>query len=251
MPTRSFRRFLLVGLAVGLLQAPASAEEPPVDREVVCRWTATAPTIDGKLDDPAWATATMIEHFPAFWKSLDTGTGTRARMLWDRDALYFSATMTDKELRSFGTKRNDTLWNGDVFELFFKPSEAKPAYYEFQVNPKSVILELPFPQRGADFGKLAALPPSGFKAVAVIDGTLDKPGDTDKSWTVEGRIPWLTFAMTGGRPESGAKWRFALCRYDYGPQGTEPILMSSAPLTKPSFHRYEDYGTLIFEGPAR
>ena len=27
--------------------------------------------------------------------------------------------------------------------------------------------------------------------------------------------------------------------------------MSSAPLTVPSFHRYEDYGTLRFEGPVR
>jgi hypothetical protein len=25
--------------------------------------------------------------------------------------------------------------------------------------------------------------------------------------------------------------------------------MSSAPLTKPNFHRYEDYGKLRFEGP--
>ena len=159
-----------------------------------------------------------------------------------------AATMTDAELRSFGSRRNDTLWLGDVFELFFKPNETNPAYYEFQVNPKSVILELPFPERGADFKTIAALPPSGYKAVAVVDGTLDKTGDLDRGWTVEGRIPWTAFAKSGGRPVAGTSWRFALCRYDYGPDGTEPVLMSSAPLTKPSFHRYEDYGLLKFEG---
>ena len=53
------------------------------------------------------------------------------------------------------------------------------------------------------------------------------------------------------RPAPGATCLFALCRYDYGPAGTEPVLMSSAPQTKPSFHRYEDYGRLTFEGPRR
>jgi hypothetical protein len=84
-------------------------------------------------------------------------------------------------------------------------------------------------------------------AVAIVDGTLDKPGDIDKGWSVEGRIPWSFFAASGGRPSAGSVWKFALCRFDYGPKGTEPILMSSAPLTKPNFHQYEDYGRLKFE----
>ena len=57
--------------------------------------------------------------------------------------------------------------------------------------------------------------------------------------------------MSGGRPRPGASWLFALCRYDYGPEGTEPVLMSSAPLTRANYHRYEDYGRLHFEGPRR
>lgn len=224
---------------------------PPVTRAAVCRWAEKAPVIDGKLDDPAWTTAQLIDRFSAFWSRTETGQGTRAWLSWDKDALYFAGTMTDAELRSFGTKRNDMLWNGDVFELFFKPSEERPEYYEFQVNPKSVILELAFPKRGFDFATLAARPPLGMQAVAVVEGTLDRPGDRDRAWTAEGRIPWSLFAPTGGRPETGAVWRFALCRYDYGPEGTKPTLMSSAPLTQGSFHRYEDYGRLKFEGPVR
>ena len=245
------RTLLLVAVALATLpQGQADGADVPATREAVCRWAAVAPVIDGKLDDEVWDTAAVIEHFPAFWEGKDTGKGTRARLLWDKDALYFAATMTDAELRSFGTKRNDTLWNGDVFELFFKPETDKPAYYEFQVNPKAVILELPFPKRGDDFARLAALPASGYKAAVTVDGTLDRPGDVDHGWAVEGRIPWSAFAPTGGRPEPGAAWTFALCRYDYGPEGTKPVLMSSAPLTKPSFHRYEDYGRLKFEAPA-
>lgn len=249
MTTRA--RPLIVVLICALLGTTARGGEPIVIREAVCRRAATPPVIDGKLDDPAWKSAAVIDKFPAFWKHVESGDGTRARLLWDDDALYFSATMTDAELRSFGTKRNDMLWNGDVFELFLKPSENQPAYYEFQVNPIGVILELPFARRGEDFSKLAALPPWGLSAVAVCDGTVDHPGDHDRSWSVEGRIPWSAFARTGGRPEPGTAWRFAICRYDYGPMGSAPVLTSSAPLRLPSFHRFEDYGLLRFQGQAR
>ena len=162
--------------------------------------------------------------------------------------------MVDAELRSFGTKRNDTLWDGDVFELFFKPNSTRPEYFEFQANPRMLVFEMAFPRRGVDPLAFQTAPPLGSKAVVVLDGTLDQPGDRDRGWSVEGRIPWSAFAAAGGKPKAGDEWLFALCRYDYGPAGTQPVLMSSAPLTEPKFHRYEDYGKLRFEGvrkPAR
>ena len=160
------------------------------------------------------------------------------------------ASMADTELRSFGTKRNDTLWEGDVFELFFKPSAVKPEYFEFQANPRMLVFEMAFPRRGDNPLAFKTAPPLGSKAVVVLKGTLDQPGDRDLGWSVEGRIPWSAFAAGGGKPNPGDEWLFALCRYDYGPDGTRPVLMSSAPLTEPKFHRYEDYGKLRFEGPA-
>jgi hypothetical protein len=230
-----------------LLAGAALAADPPATTEATCNHTATAPTIDGDPSDPCWAGASVIDQFPSFWDGTPNPGITKARLLWDDQALYFTATMSDAELKAFGTNRNDTLWLGDVFELFFKPYEDRPAYYEFQVNPRSVILELAFPRRGYSFEELAARPPMGFTAVARLQGTLDQPDDKDRSWTVEGRIPWTLFAPTGGRPAPGDTWRFALCRYDYGEEGADPILTSSAPLTQKNYHRYEDYGRLTFK----
>jgi hypothetical protein len=48
-----------------------------------------------------------------------------------------------------------------------------------------------------------------------LRGTLNKRDDTDKGWSVEGRIPWTDFARTGGRPEIGEAWKLNLCRFDY------------------------------------
>ena len=88
-------------------------------------------------------------------------------------------------------------------------------------------------------------------AAVRLRGTLNKWEDRDEGWTVEGRIPWKAFAATGGRPAPGAKWKFALCRYDYSVTLEHPETSSTAPLTRMDFHRYEDYGVLTFAGPAR
>jgi Carbohydrate family 9 binding domain-like len=220
----------------------------PVTRQGICKWAAQPPVLDGKLDDPCWKQAVPIDRFAAYWtKTQSPRPGTTAYLVWDDEALYYAGSMRDTELRAYGERRNDSLWDGDVFELFLKPSDKKPEYYEFQGNPRQLVFEAAFPKRGNN-GDLTKLPPLGSKAVVQLKGTLDHPGDKDEGWTIEGRVPWSAFAMTGGKPKPGDEWFFAICRYDYGPKGTEPTTMSSAPLTKPSFHRYEDYGKLRFEG---
>ena len=140
-------------------------------------------------------------------------------------------------------------WLNDVFELFFKPSDDKLGYYEFQVNAANTQLEMYLPSRGAGgYQRFAPGVNLGMESAVKLSGTLNDWTDKDKGWTVEGRIPWKAFEPTGGRPKPGAKWRFALCRYDYSVAYEQPDLSSTAPLTLPDFHRYEDYGTLTFVG---
>jgi Carbohydrate family 9 binding domain-like len=234
----------------GKQHPPEVVENEMVTRQAVCRWAAKPPVLDGKLDDPCWQKGAVIDHFATYWTKTSRG-GTFAYLVWDDDALYYAASMVDAELRSFGARRNDTLWEGDVFELFFKPTATKPDYFEFQANPRELVFEMAFARRGGDPLAFKTAPPLGSKAVVALEGTLDQPGDRDRGWSVEGRIPWSAFASAGGKPNAGDEWFFALCRYDYGAEGTRPVLMSSAPLSQPSFHRYEDYGKLRFEGPRK
>jgi lysophospholipase L1-like esterase len=222
--------------------------EPEATLEAVCRRTPVPVVVTGTVEDVMWDLAEPIERFPAFWRNVPSRGDTSVRLLWDDNYLYFGAFMKDSELRTFGHKRNDTIWEGDVLEIFLKPSDDRPEYYEFQVNPRSIIVELPFTFRGEDFKKVASRPTMGMTAVSHCDGTADTPGDADHGWSVSGRIPWKAFGPTGGRPKPGDVWKFAICRYDYGAPDKPPFMMSSAPLRRPSFHRYEDYGRLRFEG---
>jgi hypothetical protein len=228
----------------------AADEAPPAVREAECRRARNRIKIDGILDEIAWEKAQVLQDFSAFWDKRKAKSATKARLLWDDQYLYFCAEMEDVDLYADVKERNGMTWTNDVFELFFKPSEDKLAYYEFQVNAANTPLELFFPSRGAGgYQRFAPLTNLGMESEVRLDGTLNNWTDKDKGWTVEGRIPWKAFEATGGRPKAGTKWRFALCRYDYSSAYDRPDLSSTAPLTQSDFHRYEDYGTLTFVGP--
>lgn len=225
----------------------AGAGGPPVVRAAECRWRSDLLRIDGVLNEKAWDDADVLENFAVYWQKRPARSATQARLLWDDKYLYFSAEMEDFDLYADIKERNGMTWTNDVFELFFKPAKDKLIYYEFQVNALNTPLELLLPSRGAGgyqrFGPETRL---GIESAVRLKGTLNKWDDKDVGWSVEGRIPWTAFEPSGGRPKIGDRWRFALCRYDYSSAFESPELSSTAPLTVPNFHHYEDYGELTF-----
>jgi len=252
-------KMMAAQMAAALLLAAGgvsnAAERLDIPTEFECPRAVGRVTIDGKADEAAWAKAAVIESFVANWANRPGRTKTKARLMWDDEFLYFHAEMEDADLYADIHQTNGNIWENDVFELFFRPSDASLAYYEFQVNPLNARLHLFFPSRGA--GSLRRARSSGddrafhLTTAVVLRGTLNNWRDTDTGWSVEGRIPWKDFGRTGGAPKAGDTWRFALCRYDYSKQFESPDLTSCAPLTIVSFHRYEDYARLKFVGAAQ
>jgi glucose/arabinose dehydrogenase len=249
-------------LACGWLWLSGRAEteaggsaDPPTTFE--CRWTEGPITIDGKADEEAWKHAQTIDHFYLPWlgdQARAARTKTKAKLLWDREYLYFFAEMEDADLYADVTEHDGQTWDNDVFELFFKPADDKPGYYEFQVNAAGTLMDMFLPQRGAGgYKRFARDGDFHVEAKVHLRGTLNKWQDRDEGWSVEGRIPWTDFLRSGGRPERGEKWKFALCRYDYSVDFEGPELSTCAPLkTKtPDFHHHEDYATLQFVGPEK
>ncbi len=221
-----------------------------------CRWAAEPIKIDGLADEAAWQAAQTIDGFGMPWlneKARSPLTATRARLLWDREYFYFYADMDDSDLYADVTEHDGVTWNNDVFEMFLKPDDAKPAYFEFQVNAAGTTMDMFLPRRGAGgYGRFKSDGDFHLEAAVKLRGTLNRWQDNDQGWSVEGRIPWRDFIRTGGRPETGATWKFALCRYDYSVDFEGPELSTTAPKSTtpyPNFHAFEDYGSLKFIGP--
>jgi uncharacterized repeat protein (TIGR03806 family) len=243
-------RFCLAFLTAAAITAALLAQEKKDPPTFECR-RATGPIeIDGKADEAAWQQAESIDKFGQSWlkeNAKPPKTATKARLLWDRDNLYFFAELEDHDLFGDIVEHDGRTWLNDVFEMFFRPDENKPAYYEFQINAAGTMLDIYFQRKGIPFDQAKIDGEFKWKSAVVRRGSLDNRTDRDEGWTVEGRIPWDDFSRTGGRPAEGDVWRFALCRYDYT-LNEKPELSSSAPLTQPSFHQLEDYARLKFVG---
>src|SRR5258705_12194612 len=138
-------KLILLSMAVwGLASVRAAVVE--------CRWTEEQIRIDGVADEAAWGKAQVIENFQMAWKKEGERKpvrATKARLLWDREYLYFFAEMEDGDLFADVTQHNGRIWDNDVFELFFKPADDRPGYFEFEVNAANATLEQFFVQREA------------------------------------------------------------------------------------------------------
>ncbi len=230
-------------------------EAPPTSFE--CRWADTPITLDGIADEPAWKHAQTITAFHVPWigdKARMGRTATTAKLLWDREYIYFHCEMEDFDLFADITTHDGELWKNDVFEIFLRPDSGKPGYYEFQVNAAGAQFDAFYPKYDLDnIAKQLKVGKFHMDAKVKLRGTLNKRDDVDKGWSVEGRIPWTDFAQTGGGPVIGEKWKMNLCRFDYHTDWKEPELSCVAPIAKkkipPFFHQIDDYATLTFVGP--
>ena len=207
---RAFKiRVLSTAIALGLpFLLPGStlcAEQATANFE--CRWADGEIVIDGKPDDVPWSKAALIEGFSLPWlgeAARPAKTATKARLLWDRENLYFFADMDDSDLYADVQEPDGVTWENDVFELFLKPADDKPGYYEFQVNAAGTVMDMFLPRRGSGgFRRFKGDGAFHIEAKVSLDGTLNRWQDEDKGWAVEGRIPWTDFLRTGGRPGDG------------------------------------------------
>jgi hypothetical protein len=254
--------FLYATLGFSLFLAPtdrdhaAARKAPPTSFE--CRFTELPIKIDGNGNDAAWKHAQTIDHFYLPWlgaRARPARTATRAKLLWDREYLYFLADMEDADLYADARQRDGLNWKHDTFALFVRPAANKSGYYQFQVDPAGAVLAVFHPSRGAESGRRPGKD-SDFHVEAKVHlrGTLNQRTDRDEGWTVEGKIPWKALVPTGGRPEPGETWKFALCRQDYSADAREPELSTCAPLkgrVTADFHDLDNYATLKFVGPAQ
>lgn len=231
----------------------ADAAPPKVQAEVECRFVDLPPRIDGRADDEAWQAAEAIDGFHFPWRGAEDrapAKASRARLVWDREHLYFLAEFDDADLRADVREADGRVWQDDAFQLLLRPAEDKPGCYDLQINAAGALLDMFLPSREADaYDRFRADGKFHLDWQVALQGELNQAGEPDRGWTVEGRLPWRDLLRTGGRPDFDERWKFALVRHDRT-GGVEQVERSTTiprtTLDRPDFHRYEDFGTLKF-----
>lgn len=250
---------LLAANAVTFAQAPWSGPFTTDRSKAYPCVRAEGPVvIDGALQEPAWQRATVIEGFivpprmdpvaGAMTKAVPALSQTHARLMWDDEHLYLGAELDDQDIYCVTPDRHDAGFStDDIVELFLKPSDALPYYWEFHVVPSGGTRDYFYARRNAGGDSRWKVYESGMQARVSLRGSLNHWADRDTGWVAEVRIPWAAFAQMGGKPRPGAMWRFLVSRYDYSvhlPDGCE--LSAAAALPIQSYHLYEYYPYLRF-----
>lgn len=158
-------------------------------------------TLDGRLDESAWAASTPATAF----RQSEPNEGqpatqpTEVRILYDDVALYIGARMYDslgaRGVRSYLTRR-DQQTDGDYLEIIFDTFHDHTGRTVFQINPSGVKTDAGQAASNAD--------PSWdpiWEAVAAIDSV---------GWTAELRIP---FAQLRFSRDTAQMWGMQVWRY--------------------------------------
>jgi hypothetical protein len=177
--------------------------------------------IDGRLDEPAWATAPRTDYFVDILG--DTAPrpryATRARMLWDDTYWYIAAELAEPHVWATLRNHDEIVFQDNDFELFIDPDGDTREYYEIEVNALNTIFDL-FLERTYIAGGPARHEwnLAGLKSVVHVRGTCNDSSDVDEGWTVEFALPWSAlaeFARKPAPPLNGDIWRANFSRVEW------------------------------------
>ncbi len=211
--------------------------------------------IDGQLNETSWAQAKWTKYWgdPA-GRTLKTKRWaskiprTRAKIIWQADALYIGIESFDTHIWANLTQRDSNTWEEEVVEVFLDPDGDKRDYLELQVTPANVVFDALFAYRRSNLKKARAWNYKGWQTQVFVDGTLNQKGDRDTRYVVEMKLP-LT-EIPGAPKQLSAQspaWRMNMFRFDWNeaPSGRQMAAALSPPYIG-DFHNLDAFAKLKF-----
>ncbi len=173
--------------------APVVVNPETVPRPVLQATKSTgAIVVDGKLDEPAWAAATVLTNFVQ--QLPNTGQlasfRTEVRVLYDEDHLYIAAVNYDPDPEkaiTVGLERDFVSSNSDIFGLVLDTFNDKRNSFLFLVNPKGAVRD----EQTFNDSRTITEAWDGIYTV--------RTARQDSSWTVEMTIPLKTLRFDARR----------------------------------------------------
>ena len=187
----------------------------------ICYQASETMKIDGQIDEAAWQLVDWTENFVDIEGELKPSPKfrTRAKMLWDLQYLYFAAELEEPDIWAKLTKRDTVVYYDNDFEVFIDPDGDTHEYYEFEMNAFGTEWDLFLVKPYRDGGPaINSWDIQGLKTAVHVNGTINQPGDKDKSWTLEIAIPWEVLkecAHKPSPPNNGDQWRINFSRVEW------------------------------------
>jgi hypothetical protein len=237
-------RVATVKVTGGAATAAPAEPAPPY----VVRRASGKIAIDGKADEPDWATAQSTGPFKVAQGGDDPGGSASAKLLWDDQNLYVLVEIADKDVASQYEKHDDPLWKEDAVELFIDADKNGHGYVELQVNPRNATFDSWFANVRPDGDEKWD---SGMKTAVVVDGTLDQRDDEDRGWSAEIQIP---LAAVKGRddkmdvripPHVADSWKLDIVRVEK-PKDKGGTASAWAQISVSDFHAPDKLVPVIF-----
>ncbi|MEX2122981.1 MAG: DUF5916 domain-containing protein [Woeseia sp.] len=122
----------------------AHAQADPADaKSIAAVYTATPPTLDGRLDDPVWKNAAIVDDLHMVVPDAYAAPSEHSliRVLYGKDALYFAARFDDSEpgkVTAMVLRQGDVSYGEDGFSIILDPFNQKRNGYVFDINPNGV-----------------------------------------------------------------------------------------------------------------
>ncbi len=207
-------------------------------------------TLDGKLDEPAWARAVTTQSFVNTMTGASAEPTVTVKTLWDDEQLYVAFEVADDFLKSSFTKNEDHLWEQDAVEIMIDPDADGKNYFELQVSPANKSFDTRYDSRRIPkpFGHMDWS--SDLKSGVALRGKLNDD-EPDQGYTVEIAIPFKAFAAGEPKheaPKAADTWRANFYVMDERKDGSRAVGWSAPRVG--DFHVPQRFGKLVFDAAA-
>ena len=155
------------------------------------------------------------------------------RMVWDDDALYVAAVVSDPDLRFTGSGHDGPLYNADAVELMFDPLLERTAMPT--TDDRQLIASAAgdiYDARGAGATGDPSFDLAGLTSQAIAHGTFND-GSPDTGYQIAVRIPWSSLGVS--QPAAGTQLGLDLALDDLDATGlTYADWASLTPFAQPA-----------------
>jgi Carbohydrate family 9 binding domain-like/Domain of unknown function (DUF5916) len=148
-----------------------------------------APVIDGKLDDPIWAKATIVSEFYQVEPTVGPpSVETRVYFAYDENNLYIGIHAEDDlpdDILASVLERDGEIWRDDMFRFYIDPFNTGTSGFGFDVNSLGARTErlIRFGQRPVDAWNI------------IWDAASQR---TEDGWTAELSLPFRSLSFDPG-----------------------------------------------------